>query len=308
MIYAALVIGCLLLYKGGDWLLDAMLLIGQRFDLPKAVVGLVLVSLGTSAPEFFISVQSAIQNHGGLAVGNVVGSNIINVAVVLGIALLVSGLAVERRLQVQIVAITLLTAVAAWFIQDQQVTRLEGLGLVALMCGTMALAFRSSDTEQEIRAAEESAPMIDDDPKKLYLKLLGGLIALVVGAEAMIWGGLGLAHLLGLPETVIALTVTALGTSLPEIAASVVAMLRRESNLALGNVIGSNILNIGLVMGVSAVIMPLRGVEFDPISAAYFIGLVLVILAFAMTTKYLPRMLGYLLIVLYASYVTLLLV
>jgi len=189
-----------------------------------------------------------------MAVGNVVGSNIINIAIVLGIAVVLAGLPIERRLHNQILATALLSVIALWFISDGEVTRIEGGALMLFMLATMAVALKSNPLDQQVDEALNEQPTGANGSTKALPLLLGGLATLLIGAEAMIWGGLGLAKQFGLSETVIALTVTALGTSLPQIATSVVAMLRRETSLALGNVVGSNILNIGLVLGFSAAV------------------------------------------------------
>ena len=305
MIYIALIIGCVLLYKGGDWLLDGMLGIGQKFGWPKAIVGLVLVSLGTSAPELFVSIGATLQGHGGLAAGNVIGSNIINVAVVLGIAACLVALPIEKVFKYQLIAVAILSLYTVWVISDGHIIRSEGLTLIILMAVSFLLAFRHHSKNKS--TDENQSATTDQSVKKLALITLAGIVALLVGAESLIWGGLALAKQLGLPETVVALTVTALGTSLPEIAASVVAVTRRETSLALGNVIGSNLLNLGLVLGLSAVIKPLLQIELTTSTQAYFAGLVLFILALSIKPGKIPKWAGYGLLLSYVVYVVLLL-
>ena len=305
MIYIALIVGCGLLYKGGDWLLDGMLGIGQKFGWPKAIIGLVLVSLGTSAPELFVSIGATLQGHGGLAAGNVIGSNIINIAVVLGIAASVVALPIEKVFKNQLITVTVISFYAVWVISDSHVIRSEGLTLIVLMGISFLLAFRhhakDKSTEQEQPASA------DQSVKKLALITIAGIVALLVGAESLIWGGLALAEQLGLPETVVALTVTALGTSLPEIAATIVAVTRRETSLALGNVIGSNLLNLGLVLGLSALIKPLLQINLTASTQAYFAGLIFFIFALSIKPGHLPKWAGYGLLLSYVIYVVALL-
>jgi len=301
MIYAALLMGCLLLYKGGDWLLDGRLGTGHRYHLPKAIVGLLLVSLGTSAPELFVSVGSAIQNHGGMAAGNVVGSNIINIAIVLGIIVCLVALTVDRILRNQLLAVIIISLAAVWFMSDGVITRFEGLGLIVLMLVSFWIALKQNHKNKII---EEPVSNTNPSTKQSILLTIAGIIALIVGAEALILGGLGLAAQLNLSKTVVALTVTALGTSLPEIAASIVAVSRRETSLALGNVIGSNMLNLGFVLGVSALITPLTQVEVDTFTLTFFVGLVAVIFVFSVKPGFLPKWTGYLLVLSYFAYVT----
>lgn len=299
MIYLALLFGCLCLYKGGDWLLDGMLGLGDRLNLSKAVVGLVLVSLGTSAPELFVSVGSALQGHGGMAVGNVVGSNIINISIVLGLTLCLVSMSVERVLQHQLMVVIALSVGTVWVTSDGFVSRVEGVLLILAMVASFAIALRKS-TGKQVNDYEVAGTRT---VTRSLLITVAGIVTLLIGAESLIWGGVGLAQKLALSETVIALTVTAIGTSLPEIAASVVAVARRDTSLALGNVIGSNLLNIGLVLGVSATIMPLQNGKLDGLTLLFFVGLATVIYVLSVKPGYLPKWCGYALILSYLVYV-----
>ncbi len=286
-------------------MLDGVIGIGTRLNMPTAIIGLVLVSLGTSAPELFVSVGSALQGHGGLAAGNVVGSNNINISIVLGITICVAVLHVEKMLQQQMIAVLVISLLATWVVFDGHVSRLEGLCLIITMIISFIFAVKNRNrNEQHVENGSNSASA---SIKHLSLLTMGGLVALLVGAESLIWGGLALANRLNLSETVIALTVTALGTSLPEIAASVVAIVKRQTSLALGNVIGSNLLNIGLVLGVSAAIVPLGNIDLDLPTLVFFVGLILSILLLSFKPGYLPRWSGYLLVISYFAYVAILL-
>lgn len=304
MIYVSLLIGCLLLYKGGDWLLDGMLAIGQRLNLSKAIVGLILVSLGTSAPELFVSLGSALQGHGGMAAGNVVGSNIINISIVLGLTLCVVRLNVQRILQHQLIAVVALSILTLWVTLDGKVLRIEGLLLIASMFACLLIAIRNDNSNKN---RDDEKYLVEQSLHRSIVLTIAGIISLLIGAEALIWGGIGLATKLSLSETVIALTVTALGTSLPEIAASIVAVTRRDTSLALGNVIGSNLLNIGLVLGTSAVIVPLNNINLDPLSMIFFIGLAVAVYLLSVKKGYLPKWSGYVLVSSYLVYVAVLL-
>lgn len=304
MIYVSLLIGCLLLYKGGDWLLDGMLGIGQRLNLSKAIIGLILVSLGTSAPELFVSLGSALQGHGGMAAGNVVGSNIINISIVLGLTLCVVALNVQRVLQHQLMAVIVLSILTLLVTLDGKILRAEGVLLMVSMFACLLIAIRHGNSEGN----QNDDKHADEQTLRHSLVFTAvGIVSLLIGAEALIWGGIGLANKLSLSETVIALTVTALGTSLPEIAASIVAVARRDTSLALGNVIGSNMLNIGLVLGTSAAIIPLQDINFDPLTLIFFIGLAAAVYALSRRPGYLPKWSGYLLVSSYVVYVIVLL-
>ncbi len=300
MIYLALAVGCLLLYKGGDWLLDGMTDIGNHMGWSKAVTGLLLVSLGTSAPELFVSVGSALQGHGAMAVGNVIGSNIINTAVVLGIAASVTVLFVERVLQHQLVSMMAISIIVVVLLADGELARAEGLILLLAMTISFLWAFRP----QGSNSPDGAVDVVVGNNSRSVLLTIGGILTLLVGAESLIWGGLALAERFMISETVIALTVTALGTSLPEIAATVVAVIRRETSLAVGNVIGSNLLNIGLVLGFSALLVPLENIATGGLTSGFFLGLAFFMFVLGFKPGSYPRWAGVALILSYFGYVT----
>ncbi len=310
LIYVALLLGCVLLYKGGDWLLAGLVDIGDTLGWPKAITGLILVSLGTSAPELFVSIGSAIQGLGAIAAGNVVGSNIINIALVLGIATTLSKMDIDRGIKHQLYSLVAITFISAFILANEHVSRLEGAILIALIITSFIYAYWFAGTASIDIASE---PSMDDDeelatapstqPYKMYLLALAGLLTLLVGAELMIWSGTELAIRFNVPTAVIALTVTSLGTSLPEIAATVIAVIRRDTALAIGNVVGSNLLNLGLVLGLSALIEPLSQIQIDLYSIFYMIGLTLFIFVLAVSIKRIPRAAGLSLLASYVAYV-----
>ena len=302
LVYIALIVGCLLLYKGGDWLLEGVIDFGNHMEWPKAITGLLLVSLGTSAPELFVSLGAALQNQGAMSAGNVIGSNNINMAIVLGIAASVAVLKVDRLLRHQIVTLLVISAMATIAIVDGHVSRLEGLLLLVALCASFAYALKHNAANTAII---ESALQVKPERSIRMSSLLtvGGLITLLVGAEAMIWGGIELAEQWNIPTSIVALTVTALGTSLPEIAATVVAVAKRETDLAVGNVIGSNLMNLGLVLGFSALVTPLKNIDIDTVSTGLFIGLTLFVFVMGFKFHRFTRWSGALLIFSYVAYV-----
>ena len=317
LVYVALLLGCALLYFGGDWLLKGVTSLGDKLGWPKAITGLLLVSLGTSSPELFVSLGSALQAHGGMAAGNVVGSNIINIAIVLGLAASVTVLHVERVLKIQLWSMSALTIVGALMLSDGSVTRLEGLCLLVLTAVSFAIAFTPEMTPEKITSdivLKNDVVLVSSGSDEASLNnhsaasyTVAGIVALLVGAEALIWSGLSLATQFGLPEAVIALTVTALGTSLPEIAATLVAVVKRETSLAVGNVIGSNLLNIGLVLGLSALLRPLQDFSLDNLTIGVFVMLALVITLLGWKPGHYPKLLGPLLMSAYLVYIVMLL-
>lgn len=302
---ALIMVGSGLLYFGGDLLLRGAMDVGRRLGWSQAIIGLILVSLGTSAPELFVSAGAAIQGLGDMAVGNVVGSNIANIAIVLGIGSVTLPLVVDRTLRVQQIPVMVaLTIVSVVMLADGEFTRIEGsLLLLATISGIgWTLRAHYASTEPVPRNARQSIPA------KSTLQVIGGIVLLVAGAEAMIWGGVNLATTIGISQAVIGLTVIAIGTSLPEIAATLVAVLRREADLAVGNVVGSNILNLGLVLGFSGVVTPLNSGDVGLAPLYVLLALTLVLGAFAWNPGHYPRWLGAGLLLSYAGYVGFILV
>lgn len=309
----AVVSGCVLLYFGGEALLDGALRIGKSLKWSEAITGLVLVSLGTSAPELFVSVGSALQGFGDIAAGNVVGSNTVNIALVLGLGAVIFPLSVDSTLRTTqfplMVFVSVLTVV---FLSDGYFGRSEGATVFLLVLAGLAFTFYwpppvREQTPQHV-AGPADTPSVDPvTPLRHGVLLLLGIVGLVAGAELLIFGGVGLSRDLGISEAVIALTVTALGTSLPEIAATVIAVSRRQGQLAVGNVLGSNILNIGLVLGVAGMIAPITAGGVDQFSLLAMLAFSAVAMVLAFKPGFYPRWCGVLLLSGYVVYLFLLL-
>lgn len=311
-----LVAGCGALYLGGDWLIRGMKGVGRALSLSPAVTGLLLVSFGTSAPELFVSAGAALQGYGGIAAGNAIGSNIVNIAVVLGIGAVMAMLPVQpdiaRRQLPVMVGITLLSVA---LLLDGVITRLDGSVLLVATAGGLWWAARGSRAGRAdnamaaaaAKALDEDDGVVHDTPLASAGWSLAGLVTLVAGAEGLIWSGTHIATAFGVPEAVIALTITSIGTSLPEIAATVVAVAKREVDLAIGNVAGSNIMNLGLVLGLSGVLTPIDGSGLGALTWVWLIGLSVLLAVLGLRPGRLGRAVGVLLLCSYAAYVTLLL-
>ncbi len=295
--------GCFALYRGGDWLIDGVKGIGARLGWSPALIGLLLVSVGTSAPELFVSAGAAMQGYGDIAVGNAIGSNIVNLTIVLGIGSVIAALPIGREMARRHIPVMLaLSVVAVAFLADGHVGRLEALGLLVLAAAGLAWAIRriDPDTAADTPVAQGSTGR--------YVLLTGlGVVALALGAEALIVGGSGLAAGFGVSEAVIALTVTSIGTGLPEIVATVMAVLRHEVDLAIANIVGSNIMNLGLVLGVSGLIVPLDAGGLGVPTFAYLLLLSVLLLIAGLRPGRVGRSVGTVLLVSYAMYIGLLL-
>ena len=305
-----LVAGFVLLVKGADWLVDGASGLAKRFGITDLVIGLTVVAFGTSMPEFVVNMVSVADGSTDLAITNILGSNIINTFVILGLTALVYPVASQKRSRDFDIPMSIIAAVlvfAAVAVQSpfgeevRGISRLGGILLLSLFVYFLYNTFRHAKDHPEDAEAEEVKPMV---LWKALLLIAVGLVGLVIGGELIVKSAVRIATDCGVPESVIGLTIVALGTSLPELATSVMAAFKHNCDIALGNVIGSNIFNVFLVLGTSAVIRPLPaydGIVMDAWMAA--IGSILVWL-FVKTNKEreVKRWGGLILLVLYGCY------
>jgi len=298
------VLGIALLTLGGELLVKNAALLARALGMPPLVVGLTVVAFGTSAPELAASLAAALEGAPGIAYGNVVGSNLANLGLVLGLAALIRPLRVEarflRREAPFMVAVALLLAVSVW---DGVVDRWEGAFFLFLLAGYLYLLL--GDREPPEVLAEFAGAYGKGARRLVYrLFLLGlGVLFLTLGARSLVAGAVALAAALGVPDRVIGLSVVALGTSLPELAAALVAVLRREGDILLGNLIGSNVFNVLGILGTVALVKPLvlgTPPAFDLAALLLLSGLAW---AFLWTGRRLGRREGALLFLLYLGYV-----
>lgn len=252
--------GLLLLIGGGEWLVRGASRLASLLGVPPVIIGLTVVAFGTSAPEMAVSVLSAYRGQSDISVGNVVGSNIVNILLILGLSAVVAPLTVSIRLIKIEVPIMIGTALLFFALgYDGKLTRLDGLVLVGIFTAYLVWMARTARSEPVLEAELEEAGVI---PRNgwTYLKLGGLIIAglggLVLGSEWLIQGAVAAARAFGVSELVIGLTVVAVGTSLPELATSVIASMRGERDISVGNVVGSNIFNILSVLGLTALVAP----------------------------------------------------
>ncbi len=250
-----MVVGLVVLLAGAELLVRGGSRLAAFFGVPPLVIGLTVVAFGTSSPELAVSLGAGFQGRADLAAGNVVGSNIFNISVILGLAATVTPLAASLqviRWEVPIlIAVSLLASLLAW---DGIVSRPEALVLVAVGVGYVVWQIHQSRATSDAQASTLSKPGEGRARALAVLQVIGGLALLVVGSRLFVDGATALARSLGVSELIIGLTVVAAGTSLPEVAASVTAALRGERDMAIGNVLGSNIFNIVFVLGLSTAV------------------------------------------------------
>ena len=261
-------IGLIAIVKGADWLTDGAASIAHHFGIPTIVVGLTIVAVGSSAPEFVVSVVSAIKGNADMALGNVVGSNIFNILGIVGITAMVTPIVIDRRNMMYDVPFIVLsslfiaiTAFDSFFDTTNPVTdsisRSDGL---LMLCTFVVFMSYTLSIAQNSKHTKENSEVSSGKKKPLWKNIMWviiGLVLLVAGGDGLVEGASGIARWLGVSESVIALTIVSAGTSAPELAASVMAAKKGDTAMALGNVVGSVVFNVFFVLGTSAVIFPL---------------------------------------------------
>lgn len=264
---AFFIIGLLAIIKGADWLTDGAASVARKLGIPTIVVGLTIVAMGSSAPEFVVSVLSAIEGNADMALGNVVGSNIFNILAIMGITAMVSPIAVERAnvrndvpflvLSSVVVAVTAFDdAFNGTAAADNSISHTDGILMLCMFCIFMSYTLSIAKRDQPVTASETTESE-DSDATPMWkniLLILIGLACLIVGGDCLVDGASGLAGMMGISQSIIALTIVSAGTSAPELAASVMAAKKGDTAMALGNVVGSVVFNVFFVLGSAATI------------------------------------------------------
>ncbi len=291
--------GVLLLTKGADWLIAGSAGIAKKFGVSSMIIGLTLVAFGTSAPELAATLVSAAHGKGDIAFGNIVGSNICNIGLILGIAGLLKPIKVEKSaIKREIPFMILASAVLYGFAFNQIITRWMGF---VLLTGFAIFLYYCARNAQDPTLKQITS---GDATSKLIIYIVVGGIGLVMGAELFLKGAINLARILGISEAIISLSLVALGTSLPELSASLMATWKKEPSIALGNVIGSNIFNILLVGGATASICPFKiSRNFIIIGLPVMLGFAILLVPFARSKRIIGRLEGATFLVLYILYI-----
>jgi len=255
-----ILLGLVLLVAGGDFLLKGAVDLSLRLSIPKIVVGMTVVSFATSAPEFIVSLQAAIQGFPDLALGNVVGSNLANLGLVLGITLLIGALEIRRSFYFVDWPVMMLASLLSYFfiLSDRTLGRTEGIIMVVALFIFLIYLLRY----QKPAVTEVPREFVNILPlyKTVFFLVVGG-VALWGGSEILISGAVGLATRLNISERIIGISLVSVGTSIPELSASVLAMIRQEKAISVGNLIGSNIFNLLAVLGITAIIHPIHVID-----------------------------------------------
>ncbi|MYL34925.1 calcium/sodium antiporter [Pontibacillus yanchengensis] len=310
MVYIFLVVGFVLLIKGANLFVDGSSNIARSFQVSPLLIGLTIVAFGTSSPEATVSIIAALEENAGVALGNVVGSNILNITLVVGVAAFIYPLKVESETIRKEIPFTLLASVALLIlisdvllqtVSENLLTRGDGF---IIMLFFMIFLYYIFEVARNSREKVKSETKVKDSSswKKNIIYTIGGLVGIIFGGELVVKNATEIAFSFGMSETLIGLTIVAIGTSLPELITSITAALKKESEIALGNIVGSNIFNILFVLGVTAVIHPLAVNGKIIIDIIIMILLTGTLLLFSRTNYKIGKFEGMFLVIVYIIY------
>lgn len=297
-----LLLGLAMVIGGANALVDGASSVARRTGISEFVIGLIIVGFGTSLPELVVSVTGALSKNSDIAIGNVLGSNIFNTSLILAVSAMIAPVAITRSNKFRDIPITILvTFLVAALGWQGGLSRVEGIIMVALFAAYIIYSFK---TDQEDVPAEEEAKIFNTFTSVVLI--LGGLACLVLGGRLFVNSAENIAHMIGVSDKFIAITVLAVGTSLPEFVTSIVALAKKRSQLALGNILGSNVFNLLLILGVSAIISPTSFARIDVYDyAALLLSIILVWTAVYTGKKnVLDRFDASLMLLLFAAYMT----
>lgn len=299
-----LVLGGTAVWIGAEGMVRGAVSLAKYWGVPSLIVGFTVVAFGTSAPELVVSALAALRGHSQIALGNVIGSNIINIGLVLGLSAVISPIPVTREIFRRdiplVVLVTLLCTAMAWI--GSEVDRIDAALLLFFFGAHSVMSYRLAMREQS-RVTKEPGW---ERPVFRFLDvafLIGGMVLLAAGAEAMVRGAVGVAEDMGMSKRVIGMTIVAFGTSLPELAASVVAARHGESDLALGNVVGSNIYNLLLILGTAALLRPIQTeAVFGSVEFIFFVGFAVLLIPMSRIRWRFGRVDGMIILAIYAAF------
>lgn len=276
------IIGFIFLVVGGEFLVRSSVALSLRFNISKMIIGLTVVSFATSAPELLVSLQAALSGFSDISLGNVIGSNIANIGLVLGITAIISSITIDKDfLKFNYPVMLLLSGLLYLFLySEDQISRVEGMALLIILFLFILVLIKKAIKGQVEVSEEVDESLTQISFFKIILWLLIGGAGLYFGSEWLVDGAVGIAESFDVSERIISVTMIAVGTSVPELAASVIAALKKEEGISLGNLIGSNIFNIGSVLGLTALIQPIHLQSQEVLSSdmIWMIGFALVLL------------------------------
>ena len=317
MDYLLLVVGLGLLLLAANYLVDSSVAIAQRAKISNFIIGLTIVGIGTSAPELFVSISSALSNSGDIAMGNVVGSNIANIFLILGVAAMILPFSIERLQRRRdipfLIGMTILVMAIANDsivpgLSENSLNRLDGIFLLVVFVGYMCWVIiqKGKDPKKAMEEADEQAKssLVGKSPWLLWLIAIASLVALIYGGDLFLDSAKNLARAWGMSEAVIAITIVAVGTSLPELVTAIVAASKKNPQLALGNVIGSNLFNLMFILGTASTVKPLVFVDinFWDYAVMFIAAVMLYLVIYTFKKNKLDRIEGILFLAAYVGY------
>ena len=299
LITLSIIGGFIILTLGAEALVRGASSIALRLGITPLIIGLTIVAFGTSAPELAVSVKSALAGNSGIALGNVIGSNIANIGLILAITALIRPIQVQSQVVKRDIPLMILASMLFWgLLLDGELSLIDGVILLSLLFGYLTFSYissKNSNDEEEIEAGP-------NNPLLSGLFILVGISMLVGGGILFVNGAVDLAKTFGVSEVIIGLTIVAIGTSMPELVTSVIAALKGQSDIAIGNVVGSNLFNILGILGVTAIVHPVSSLGFQPFDCMVMLALAVVILPFAWTGLRIGRREGSVLLLSYLGY------
>ena len=299
MEYILLIVGFILLIKGADFFVDGASSIAAKLKIPSLIIGLTVVSMGTSMPEAAVSISASLSGNNGISLGNVIGSNIFNLLVVVGVSSMILPIVTDRDILRRDMPINIaITAVLCALLMDGNLSRIDAAILLVLFATYMFILIRSA---LKNRTQEEEQTKVLSWTKSLIFVVLGAA-AIIFGGDLVVDSATEIAITLGMGETLVGLTIVAIGTSLPELVTSIIAAKKGDSGIAMGNVVGSNIFNILFILGMAGVIQPMAADSAFFIDAGILIGVSLIMLLFAFTKKKTDRLEGATSTMIYVAY------
>ena len=297
-----LIFGIVVVLKSADWLTNGAVGLATKLGISQIVIGLTIVAIGTSMPEFFVSIVSAIKGTPDLAVGNIVGSNIFNVLLIVGVAATVAPIAIQRATVRRDIPIAIVASIMLTFMMlDDNISRIDALILFAAFIAFIWITLRNSknDANEKDASTEKVIPTW-----KSVLFIIFGLVGLVLGSNIFVDNASSLAHGWGISDAVIGLTIVAGGTSLPELATSAVAARKGDSGIAIGSVLGSNVFNILMILGLTGIISPMHIQNITCIDMAVMVISMVLFWLFSFTKLRVERWEGCVLIACFLGYIT----
>ncbi|MEG2381728.1 MAG: calcium/sodium antiporter [Oscillospiraceae bacterium] len=302
-----LVIGFILLIKGADLFVDSSSALATRLRIPPIIIGLTVVAFGTSAPEAAVSISASISGSNDIAIGNIIGSNLFNLLMVSGISALLLPIAISRDtirrdFPMSLVSAVLLLVLSLVGIADMQLTRIDGIILLLFFCWFMYTSIHSARAFQKSEAPVDLTTIdIMPLPKSIIIGIIG-IVGIVLGGHTVVTASTSIARIFGISERLIGLTIVAIGTSLPELVTSVVAAKKGQADIAMGNVLGSNMFNIFFILGISAFISPLTIALESIIDTSILIAVSAIAYFIAWKNKKISRLSGGFLVAIYIIY------